>query len=813
MAEQTIDERAPLPWESDRTFRTFFSESAEACLLLVDNVIVDCNKAALAMLGSAREQIVGLSPVDLSPVQQPDGLVSAMKAREVLERANLTGGSRFEWVHRRLNGSEFWVEAVLTPIPIGDGRGLFVTWRDITERKQVEISLAAERNLLQALINTLPDRVYAKDVLGQFTLNNAAHLRALGAKSQQDALGKTDAAFRPPAFAAQCFADDMQVLGTGEPIVNREELSVNPDGTHSYVLVTKVPLYDRNARIVGLVGISRDITARKRAEESLRLTNRQLEETTREARRLAEEAAQASVAKSEFLANMSHEIRTPMNGVIGMTGLLLDTDLSTEQRQYAEIVRASAESLLSIINDILDFSKIEARKMELERLEFDLRSTVEGAAELLSTKAYEKGLRLAGVIAPEVPAFLRGDPGRLRQVLVNLAGNAVKFTERGEVVIRASVDREDETTVTLRFSVTDTGIGIAKHHLERLFMPFTQVDGSTTRRFGGTGLGLAISKQLVAMMGGQIGAESVEGQGSTFWFTAVMQKQPDDAPRKAFQPADVKGSRVLVVDDFAANRQLVSALLKGWGCEGAEASDAANAMQMLVNAAEAGRAFDAAVLDMQMPAVDGLTLGRQIKADPRTASTALIMMTSLGQRGDAKQVQDVGFAAYLTKPVRHQHLHDCLALALGRQSDPDAKPTLITRHTIAEAQSKRQRTRILLAEDNTVNQRVALAMLKRIGYQAEAVQNGREVLEALERAPFDLVLMDCQMPEMDGYEATRAIRSLDAPYRNIPVVALTANAMEGDRELCLSAGMNAYIAKPVTAGAIADVLERWLPGV
>ena len=356
MADQdlTTDDRLPEPWESDRTFRTLFTESAEACLLLLDNVIVDCNKAALAI--ARRDARAGRRPVSRGPVAS----AAARRPRVGDEgpgghdRAYAAGGSRFEWVHRRLNGSEFWVEVVLTPIPLGDDRGLFVTWRDITERKQIE--------------------------------------------------------------------------------------------------------------------------------ESLRLTNEQLEETTREARRLAEDAGQASVAKSEFLANMSHEIRTPMNGVIGMTGLLLDTDLTPEQRQYAEIVRASAESLLSIINDILDFSKIEARKMELERIDFDLRSTLEGAAELLSARAHEKGLRLAGVIDPDVPAFLRGDPGRLRQVLVNLAGNAVKFTERGEVVIRASLEHEDERAVTVRFSVTDTGIGIPKHHLDRLFTPFTQVDGSTTRR-------------------------------------------------------------------------------------------------------------------------------------------------------------------------------------------------------------------------------------------------------------------------------------------------------------------------------------------
>ncbi|HEX7487182.1 MAG TPA: response regulator [Vicinamibacterales bacterium] len=809
----THDERTPRPWERELAFKTLFAESAEACLILIDNLIVDCNKAALSLLGSTLEQVVGLSPVDLSPVQQPDGLVSAMKARQVIDDALQAGGARFEWVHRRLDGSEFWVETVLTPIPLGAERALFATWRDITERKQIEMSLAAERNLLQALINALPDRIYAKDVLGRFTLNNRAHLSALGVSSQQEALGKTDADFRPPTVEARSLAGDQQVLTTGEAIVNREETGILPDGSQAHFLATKVPLPDRHGRIVGLVGVSRDITARKDAEVELQRTNRRLEETTQEARRLAEEAAQASVAKSEFLANISHEIRTPMTGVIGMSGLLLDTDLMPEQRQYAEIVRASAESLLALVNDILDFSKIEARKMELERIDFDLRSTIEGAAELLSTKAHEKGLRLAGLIASDVPGLVRGDPGRLRQVLLNLAGNAVKFTERGEVIIRAELVREDEKAVTLKFSVTDTGIGIPKQDLHRLFTPFTQVDGSTTRRFGGTGLGLVISRQLVELMGGQIDAESTEGRGSTFWFTAVMDKQPADVPRQAFPGADVTGSRILVVDDFVTNRQLVVTLLAGWGCRPAEASGASTALRMLRDAAEAGEPFDAVVLDIQTPDVHGLALGRQIKADPLLATTALIMMTSLGQPGDAKNVHDVGFAVYLTKPVRHQHLHDCLALALARQAEPGAsQATLITRHTIAETQCRRSKVRILVAEDNMVNQRVALAMLMKLGYQTDAVKNGREVLAALATAHYDLVLMDCQMPEVDGYEATRRIRKLESPIRDIPVIALTASAGAGDRSECFAAGMNGYIAKPVTAGALAGLLERWLPG-
>jgi PAS domain S-box-containing protein len=670
---------------------------------------------------------------------------------------------------------------------------------------------AFDGNLLQALIQALPDRIYAKDALSRFTLNNRAHLTSLGVLTQEETLGKTDADFRPEAIAAASLADDSHVLTTGDAIINREETSVLPDGSVVYLLATKVPLRDESGRIIGLVGVSKDVTARIQALEELKRANRRLEEATREATRLAAEAAQASVAKSEFLANMSHEIRTPMNGVIGMAGLLLDTDLTPEQRQYAEVVHTSGDALLSLINDILDFSKIEARRMEIECLDFDLRFAVESTAELLASKACEKGLRLAGFVAQNVPGLLRGDPGRVRQVLVNLAGNSVKFTERGEVVVRVELIAEDQRTAALKFSVTDTGIGIPAPHLSRLFQPFTQVDGSTTRRFGGTGLGLAICKQLVELMGGEIGAESAVGEGSTFWFTVTLEKQPEGAARQAFPSADIAGRRILVVDDFATNRQLVVALLSQWGCRSAEASSSEEALRLLGDAAAARDPFDAAVLDMQMPDVDGLMLGRQIKANPLVSGTALVMMTSLGQRGDGQAARDAGFAAYLTKPVKRQHLHDGLALALGRQADPAAaQAPLITRHTIAEAKARPGKARILVVEDNRVNQLVILAMLKKTGYSADAVANGREALAALPAGRYDLVLMDCQMPVMDGYEATLEIRKAEPPIRNLPVIALTASAMTGDRDRCLAAGMDDFISKPVTADAVAAVLERWL---
>lgn len=602
-------------------------------------------------------------------------------------------------------------------------------------------------------------------------------------------------------------------------------------GKEVWIQASYSPILDEAGNISKVMKFAVDITAQKQAETKLAQAAQDLEQKNKELAEARDKALDAVKVKAEFLATMSHEIRTPMNGVIGMAGLLLDTQLTPEQREYAEAVRFSGEHLLDIINEILDFSKIEAGKLDMEYVNFDLHTTVEDTLGLLGERAYAKGLELTCLVHAGLPTLLQGDPGRLRQILVNLIGNAIKFTEKGEIVVTVGATEEQERGTAARLNaprrwfrieVSDTGIGISPEQQAKLFQSFTQADGSMTRRYGGTGLGLAICKKLVEMIGGRIGVESTVGAGSTFWFTVPFYLQPEGAHQTSLPVVALTGRRILIVDDHATNRKVLEQYLYGRGVMYESAEDGVHALQCLRDAAMRQTPFDLAILDMQMPEMDGLELARQIKADRTISATRLVLLTSVGQRGDAKAAQDAGLDAYLIKPIRQSLVFECLGLVLGHVPGTAGtvdRPTasIITQHTVAEAMMQ-SRPLVLVVEDNPVNQKVAANMIEKLGYRVNVAANGREAVESLARIPYALVFMDCQMPEMDGFEATRIIRAQEATLQraggqsvHLPIIAMTANAMKEDREQCLAVGMDDFLSKPVTSKPLAAVLNRWLP--
>lgn len=570
-----------------------------------------------------------------------------------------------------------------------------------------------------------------------------------------------------------------------------------PDGSQRFLFMKGEPVLDARDNTVHIAGTLQDITERKDIELELQA-----------AKSVAESANRA---KSEFLANMSHEVRTPMNGVIGLTGLLLDTPLTPEQREYATTIANSADALLKIINDILDISRIEARKLALNPVDFDLCKLVEDAIDLGAKEAHGKGIELVDFIKPNVPVHLHGDAGRLRQILTNLVSNAVKFTEQGEVFVLVSKRSEDATHVVIRFEVKDTGIGISKEGQAHLFEPFSQADTSSTRRYGGTGLGLAISKQLVGMMNGDIGVESNPGVGSTFWFSARLEKQLNpEITQSEPLAADLTGLRVLVVDDNATNRQILHHHLSSWNMEPTCVASGREALSLL-RCSPSGFSFDLGILDMQMPEMDGLMLARAIKSDPAIAGMRLMILTSMGQFPE-EIARSAGITASLVKPVKHSRLFATIVHVMGKstgqiEESPQGQPA----ETAALPPARHRAARILLAEDNKINQMVSLGQLRKLGFDADVVESGQDAIEALDKKPYDIVLMDCQMPKMDGYEATRTIRAKAKPFRQPYIIALTAHATQGAVAKCLACGMSDYISKPVEIGPFSEALARGLP--
>ncbi|MBB3205370.1 PAS domain S-box-containing protein [Rhodopirellula rubra] len=682
-----------------------------------------------------------------------------------------------------------------TKMPLRNDRdeiiGTFGISRNVTAQVRAETELARERDLLKTIMNNIPDIIYVKDRYSRFMTGNQAILDMLGVKDVSELIGKTDYDFSPPELACNFVADDQVVMRSGEPLIDQEEtIFRSTDGKSTWLLTTKVPLFGKDGNVMGMVGISRDITARRMAAEELLAAK--------------EIADAANSAKSEFLANMSHEIRTPMNGILGMTELLSGTEMTAEQREFLTLVQQSADSLLRLLNDILDFSKIEAGRLELDTVTFNLRDCIGKAIKLLTLKANEKGLELAGRIDPRIPNELIGDPGRLRQIVVNFVGNAIKFTNSGEVVVDVNPETLDDDEAVLHVTVRDTGIGIAKEKQEKIFEAFSQADASTTRRFGGTGLGLTISARLIQMMDGKVWVESELGVGTTFHFYVRLGISPDQTPRRPAAFSKIAGTRVLVVDDNATNRRILQEILQLWNLKPVMADDGETALDVIAESISEGNPFGLILLDYHMPNLDGVGFAEQlVKRSDEFRHGPIVMLSSSFAGLSSPRMRELGINRYLTKPVIASELRDVVLEVMGVDHEKRLLPPQRDPHP------KIAPRKILLVEDGIVNQRVALGFLNKWGHQVELAVNGREAIDALERENFDIVLMDIQMPEMNGFEATTVIREGEKTTgKHQFIVAMTAEAMKGDREHCLAAGMDDYISKPFDVADLQRVLAE-----
>ena len=782
-------------FNSEEMYRSIFENAIEGIFQTTPaGQYLNVNPALACMYGydSVQDLVAGLTKIDNQLYVDPNRRHEFVQA--MTEHGTVRG---FESEIHRKDGSIMWISENARAVKDASGKILYYEGmvEDITERKRLEGELHHSEQSLFSLINNIDDSIWSIDTDYRLLTFNAVfgHLFE-GQYHTHIKVGDVILDHLPAEWRAEDVTLYDRAL-TGEKFIIERRYQYEAE--ERYYEISYNPIRT-NDKISGVTVFSKDITERQRAHIALQQAMVAAESSNR--------------LKSEFLANMSHEIRTPMNGVIGMTDLLLMTDLTHEQREFARTVRISGESLLVVINDILDFSKIEAGKLDLEITDFDLREAIDSTMDLLAAQAHSKGLELAAFIRPEVPLELRGDPGRLRQIVNNLVGNAVKFTSQGEVVVTVSRISETPTHARLRFEVRDTGIGIDEKGQQRLFKAFSQADGSTTRKYGGTGLGLAISKKLVEMMSGQIAVKSEMGKGSTFFFEAEFEKQT--IALKSVVHQDLSGLHVLVVDDNATNREILDHHTRMWKMRASLAESGEQALAMLRDQANKDP-FELAILDMQMPEMDGLMLGEAIKADPAIASVRLVMLTSLGNQLDAEAMKKAGIEACVLKPVKQSRLFNRIAEVMAGHRPLSRKKTqtaTLTMKSVINAPPSltKKPTRILLAEDNIINQKVAVGLLNNIGYSADVANNGLEVLAALELRPYDLILMDCQMPELDGYETTGRIRAR-SDLKGIRIIAMTANAMRGESEKCLEAGMDDYLSKPVRLETLRDMVSRWMP--